>query len=465
MSSTGPSDDRGRIVITPDEAKSSHVDDLLQRQASLRGERIEVERGRAWYYRSWFVLGLVGLLAGLVAWSIIEPGFEDYIYIQGVAQEVDRSQEGFAYITSGDSYLELNDSIAAVVEMEGERVHVLRTTRNMVDGEAVPLVPATLRQGQTIGAWVEVISMNGETLAFAHYVDTAPGAWDDPGLSLERRQAHADIFSTLFFSIVAGIVGLFIGAADGIICRLPRRALLCGGVGLLIGFAGGFFSGILAGLVYTPLNDLAMQTNTGIDTDLTTTGFFVQIVGRGLAWTFAGAAMGLGQGVVLRSSRLLLYGLLGGLIGGLIGGLLFDPIDLILLAGDSPGAHTSRLVGLLAIGGAVGGTIGVVELLARDAWLRMVEGPLKGKEFLLFKDRMTMGSSPRSAIYLFNDPEVEPDHAVLRTMGEDCEIECVAPGAHVQVNTQQVQRQRLRHGDRITIGRTAFVYEKRGVAT
>ena len=32
----------------------------------------------------------------------------------------------------------------------------------------------------------------------------------------------------------------------------------------------------------------------------------------------------------------------------------------------------------------LGAMIGIVELLARDTWLRMTQGPLSGKEFILF---------------------------------------------------------------------------------
>src|SRR5256885_13193801 len=134
-------------------------------------------------------------------------------------------------------------------------------------------------------------------------------------------------------------------------------------------------------------------------------------------------AMGLGQGIALRSRRLLIYGLLGGVVGGLLGGLLFDPIDLLLLGPDKPSAHWSRLIGFAVIGLSVGAMIGIVELLARDAWLRMTQGPLTGKEFLLFKDVMNVGSSPRSDIYLFNDPLVIGNHATIRAMGDECEIE------------------------------------------
>ena len=127
-------------------------------------------------------------------------------------------------------------------------------------------------------------------------------------------------------------------------------------------------------------------------------GFFIQITGRSIAWALAGMAAGLGQGLALRSKRLVLYGFLGGLIGGLLGGLFFDPIDFIIFGHDNPSAHWSRLTGFAIIGLSVGVMIGVVELLARDMWLRMVEGPLAGKEFLFYKDTMSIGSSPKSAL-------------------------------------------------------------------
>jgi hypothetical protein len=235
--------------------------------------------------------------------------------------------------------------------------------------------------------------------------------------------------------------------------------LLCGGVGFLVGFTGGFISSMLAGLVYAPLNHLAeAQMGSG---SMTTLGFTIQMTGRSLAWAMAGLAMGLGQGIALRSKRLLMYGLLGGVIGGLLGGLAFDPIDLLLLGPHKPSAHWSRLIGLAVIGASVGGLIGVVELLARDAWLRMTQGPLAGKEFLLFKDVMNIGSSPKSDLYLFNDTLVAADHAIIRTAGDEYELESRTRDNRVLINSRPVERTRLRHGDQVMIGRTIFVFEKR----
>ncbi|MBI4860088.1 MAG: hypothetical protein HY815_07465 [Candidatus Riflebacteria bacterium] len=198
-------------------------------------------------------------------------------------------------------------------------------------------------------------------------------------MTLAQLTARSGAAGLLIFPLVAAMIGLTIGAADGAVCRLLRRAVLGGFVGFLCGFIGGFVCSIIANIAYAPLNKLAMgQTGTGFG-GLSTFGFVVQVTGRTLAWGLAGIAMGLGQGIALRSKRLFLYGLLGGIVGGLLGGMLFDPIDFILLGQDKPSSHFSRMIGFLVIGASVGAMIGIVELLARDAWLRMIQGPLAGK--------------------------------------------------------------------------------------
>jgi hypothetical protein len=128
---------------------------------------------------------------------------------------------------------------------------------------------------------------------------------------------------------------------------------------------------------------------------------------------------------------------------------------------NSPDAHLSRLVSLCIIGISVGGLIGLVELLARDAWLRMVAGPLAGKEFLIFKATMQVGASPRSDIYLFNDDGVAQKHALIRSTGDLYEIEGVSDVHPLTVNGRAVPRARLRHGDQIGLGRTIFVFQRK----
>jgi hypothetical protein len=462
MDTPPPAPDDGVIRLSRDEALSEHVDDLLKRQMSLRGEAgITRDRRRHWYYQNWFVFLVAGLLAAVGAWALVEPFYDDMFYVQGKIGAVDPDEVLGPLVPLGDQSLALRTKGHGCFDLGGRRFWLAEDTcwlKGERKGKRV--APKEVKTGQTLGIYVEYFEHEDQYLALARFLvpDPPPAARQLP---LPQLKAQHEAISWLIFAVVAGFCGLAIGAADGAVCRLTRRALLCGGVGLLVGFVGGFISNVVANLAYAPLSQLASRNWDASKDALSTFGFVVQMVGRSLAWCLAGMAMGLGQGIALRSKRLLLYGFLGGTLGGLLGGLLFDPIDLLLLGTHKPSAHWSRLVGFMAVCGGVGAMVGVVELLARDVWLRMVEGPLAGKEFLLFKDTMHVGSSPRSEIYLFNDPQVAPHHATLRALGDDCEVEAADRTAALLVNNRPAQRARLRHGDRITLGRTSFIFQKR----
>ena len=454
-----PSNDADQVMrITAEEARSSHVDDLLKRHASLRGEQgITRDRGRKWYYQNWFVFMIAGCAAVLLAYAVIDRYYDEYYYVQGPVTAIDALPSHSLHFMIEDKSVDLSPEQFVEAKVGGRPVAfaTAMTRWRGSDGKYSKFDLTNLQEGQNLGAYVIYApTPNGNDASVATFVIPDPKRAGDSGLSLEGMSRRRFAATLLIFPAIAAMVGLFIGAADGIMCRLPRRILLAGAVGMIFGFVGGFLSGdVLAELVYSVLTRFA-QKHAG------TVAFSLQTAGRGLAWALAGMAMGLGQGIALRSKRLLLYGFLGGLIGGLLGGLLFDPIDQLLLGADKPSASVSRWVGFGVIGAVVGLMIGIVERLARDAWLRMVEGPLAGKEFLVFKDVMRMGSSPRSEIYLFNDPAIAASHAVIRATGDIYEIENTCRENPARLNGRPVNRARLRHGDRISLGRTSFVFQR-----
>lgn len=451
-----------RIVITRDEANSQHVDDLLRRQMNLRGETaFAAEPRRRWYYQNWLLFMIAGALAALGAWLMVEPYLEDFLYIQGTVEEVNLDeampQEWFA--NAGPEAMELYGQ--GWVRVNGQKVWLSPGLRQGKDGRFTdPFDPAGLQRGAEIGLWVKFAAMERVDIATASYIDPSPkkGVATEPLRDQHRASESAGL---LFFGTVAGMIGLFLGAADGVVTRVWHRALLGAAVGALIGFVGGLISSVVANVIYAPITSLAAQQLASDSGAGRAAGFMLQMIGRMFAWTLAGSAMGLGQGIALRSKRILLHGLLGGIIGGMLGGLLFDPLDMVILGADRIGADTSRLIGIVIIGAAVGAMIGVVELLTRDAWLRMVEGPLAGKEFLIFRDTMNIGASPRSEIYLFNDDQVAPTHATLRVIGDETEITARDKVHPLLINGQNVRNARLRAGDRIQIGMTSFVFEQR----
>ena len=60
--------------------------------------------------------------------------------------------------------------------------------------------------------------------------------------------------------------------------------------------------------------------------------------------------------------------------------------------------------------------VGLVESLTKDAWLLMIVGPLKGKQFIVYKNPTRIGSSPKCEIYLFKDPAIDPFHATINIL-------------------------------------------------
>jgi hypothetical protein len=454
----------GVIKLTRDELMGSHVEDLLNRQKSLRGESGVSRQHRHWYYKNWFVFMVVGALAAIAAWAVLEPFFDDNLYIQGPIDRISTYALPRTRFEIGSTYLELSTATYGYIELNDQKVWILTNTKYFPAEDVEANVEIEmLREGQEVGIYVEYYEEGSSAIGLGTFlvIDPPENPPAKASLSLTRLNARSNAAGMFFFAMVAGFVGLALGGAEGVVCRNIRRALLGGAVGLIAGFIGGYVSSLLANLIYGPINSLAMKEMNPGSGSLSTYGFLVQMGGRTLSWGIAGMAMGLGQGIVLRSKRLFLYGFLGGLLGGLLGGILFDPIDLLLLGLHKPSAHLSRLVGLAIIGASVGAMIGVVELLARDAWLRMIEGPLAGKEFLIFKDLMRIGSSPRSEIYLFNDEAVADHHASLRTTGDIIELENTDIENELLVNNRKIKRARLRHGDRITVGRTVFMFEKR----
>ena len=67
------------------------------------------------------------------------------------------------------------------------------------------------------------------------------------------------LVAILLFPVVAGSIGLFLGAAEGIMCRNPSRAFLCGIVGLGVGFGGGLISIFVGGFIMLIMRGIALQ--------------------------------------------------------------------------------------------------------------------------------------------------------------------------------------------------------------
>jgi hypothetical protein len=428
------------IRIAPEDVYAPAVDEVLQKQLSfgMAGApppRV-ADRKAGLLYRPWFVFMIAGALGGLAGWGIIEPFFDDGVRVEGKVAEVDPAPPGAG--------MERYDVSGVPV--------VVRSHTRFPDGGP----PAPLRPGTHVSVRGLASTLQGRPVLDAYEVRLLPGEAPEGTLSLAAIRLKHMLLSFACFPTIAALVALFVAAADGLISRAWRRAGLCAVVGLSTGLALGLLASLLGELVY----GLGTRWLDGLEGGRSTLfGFLGQMVVRGLAWAVIGTSMGIGQGIALRSRRMTLNGLLGGVVGALVGGLLFDPIDRLLHPTDVlAGAELSRAVGFMVVGLVTGLMIGVVELLARDAWLKMLAGPLAGKEFVLFKNPTCIGSSPKADIYLFKDADVEPAHAFIHVIGEGYEIEDRNPTPRTFLNGRPVRRARLAQGDQLRIGKTVLAF-------
>lgn len=276
----------------------------------------------------------------------------------------------------------------------------------------------------------------------AAWISTEPWTHDDGQVS-DFMTAMTE--TLLFTALIGAMVGAALGSVEGLLSGVFAKMAKGAGIGFLIGALGGAIAGVLGQLVYGFLTD---RNDT----------FLYQVFARTVGWALIGMGIGLAQGVRYRNVRRLINGLVGGAVGGFAGGLLFDPISMFTGSGV-----ISRLVGIVAIGAASGAAIGLLEEIRKEAWITIVEGPMTGKEFILYKPITAVGSASHSDIPLFKDPNVAPDHLRIQQVGNAFELVSLVGPEAVYINGAPAAHHRLRKGDLIHVGNTAFYYQDRAL--
>jgi Inner membrane component of T3SS, cytoplasmic domain len=236
--------------------------------------------------------------------------------------------------------------------------------------------------------------------------------------------------------------------AESLIERSLKKVLTRGALSLPLGIAFGFVFDAIANAFYAVALNLCRAA--GAQTFHNPAVWLA----RGFAWAVFGAAGGIVYGIVGRSMKKTAFGVLGGAIGAVLGGTIFDPISFA-----THGGAPSRAVGFGLLGLATGVGMGLVENALKDRWLYVTAGPLAGKQFILYKPQTTIGSDQSCDIYLFKDPQIEPDHAVLQLKAS--RIYLLAKGA-AYVSGQPVRGpQILESGGIVQMGRYSFRYQEK----
>lgn len=237
------------------------------------------------------------------------------------------------------------------------------------------------------------------------------------------------------------------GISESLVERSLTKALLRGALALPLGVVLGFIFDFIANLVFNIL--LAVCSSMGVVSFRNPAAW----IARAVAWAVFGAVGGVVYGIVGQSFKKAKYGVLGGLLGAFLGGFVFDPIAML-----TKGGAPSRAVGFALVGLATGVAMGLVESALKDRWLYVTSGPLAGKQFILYKQLTTIGSQQSCDIYLFKDPAILAQHALVGINGARVQVKALGPAF---IGGSPVSTRVLQDGDLLQIGRYAFRYKER----
>jgi hypothetical protein len=218
----------------------------------------------------------------------------------------------------------------------------------------------------------------------------------DVGLQIQIDDPYLDS------ALNGALVGLAVGIAINGFAGLIEFKLWAVVRGILIGLTAGLIGGALGLLI----GELLYQH------------FGQSELLRILGWAIFGLFLGLADGLLARSSRRILYAGIGGLLGGLMGGVVSS---LLWRFTDLP--NTSRALGYALLGALVGLFIGLLPTVLRNALsyasLKVISsGRNEGKERLIDKKRILIGSEARCDLPLYGDPEIIRQHAVIEQLGD-----------------------------------------------
>lgn len=176
---------------------------------------------------------------------------------------------------------------------------------------------------------------------------------------------------------------------------------------------------------------------------------------RGLAWMFVGITGGLIIGLASRSGKRLLMTVLGGALGGFLGGFVFDFI---------PGLLAAQAVGISLLGLLIGLSMSLIEQVAKSQWIEIITGGMAGKQFILYKNDIVIGSAPNSDIQLIKDSAIPAQAARISTRNNQTIIESLHPGIPCNVEGQVGNRFPLFDGANIQFGSTQIRYRSKSKA-
>ena len=273
-------------------------------------------------------------------------------------------------------------------------------------------------------------------------------AWAGSALVLELAPAFPSFLS---FSLGTGFVlgaalGAYFGSLEGITQSVPKKRNSGILMGLLIGGIGGILGFLLGQAFLLYLGDYFLHSAK----DLREWGIPLSKV---IGWVVLGIFLGIIEGLRSLSWQKIKVGLLGGALGGLLGGLALELLPLV-----SPGLSYSDALGLCLLGLMIGLSFGLVEQQFSTAVLRMLNGPFKGKEYLLLAKSNLIGENPKAEICLNGYQKVSAKEAKAVIRKGQVFLQGLKDKPEIKVNDQALGTAPLAPEDIIQVGSAKLIF-------
>lgn len=263
-----------------------------------------------------------------------------------------------------------------------------------------------------------------------------------------------------FIALIGILVGGAVGGLSGWLRGGNTHTIRGIGLGALFGMIGIQFGDGLGSPIYH-----AMSGGVAV-------GGLLTMPARAIALTLVGSGLGLGIGASSLNGKRALQGLIGGAAGGALGGLLFDPLalilgQLILTANHTAAGHSTEIGGpsraayAVLLGASIALFIGLVERIARSAWLRLELGRNEGREWVLDFPTNVIGRSETATVPLLGDPAIAPQHCAIQKQGDQYWLTDLGSQMGTGLNGQRIPPNSpmpLVHGSVIGVGSNRLVF-------
>jgi len=240
-------------------------------------------------------------------------------------------------------------------------------------------------------------------------------------------------------AMLGGVIGLLIGFGEGIATQSLLYGLKNSLISALLGAVGGAIALPIAESVFLFIGGYAWS--------------------RPIGWGIFGLLTGLATGIT--GGAQLWKGGLGGLIGGVLGGILLEAAR-SMFADPLMG----KAAGLMLLGLSVGVFIALIVFMLSRVWLEVTSGKMRGMEFILDKflskgaPSARIGSSPLKSDIVITDPNIAPQHAILKGEGAYFTLKDISMSG-TYIGGKKIEVARLRPNQRIRMGKSEMVYHEK----